>query len=1017
MPSTPSNRLRQTPSNSPYLQLPATPRTPSRGRYLPEPRLSLRRVIGTTCASPTGLDTCQSSFAYIAGGAVVVVDVEGETYSQRFYRARPTAIPLYGTTNQGLTQTTPTGTPKANDSRNRIPIPPRESSYGALDRADAPKTWTSRERIKAATCLALSRDGKYLAVGETGYNPRVLIFGLQDSSSDRPLVSINEHVQGVTAVAWSPNTRFLASLGSANDGFLYLWRIDPRTGAAKLYQQNRCVSFIRGMIWMGNNLITLGVRHVKVWQVEDPQSNSPTKSRFGNEVNSPSQPQKALPGRNALLGDLIEATFTCAVTVSDTQAIICSEAGDICLLEENSKQIKLTRILKIGFATTCVAVRHEAIYVSGSSGDFAILNLDQFLQGDLDCITSTSKSDASLLALDFLTDNMVTVDSDQSINIWDASYMPGSGSETSTRAQIAGNGDTTQGVGAIPRSSRSEATFYTWSGSGSIQLWDTQGNIKESFDVALENATFQNDGEPVNQMTACTTTPAADYFITGDKLGVLKVTDAETKQCVFETKAHSSHCQQLAAFQDESNFMIASSGRDRTAQLFHRTSSGRFELFQTLEFPSKVTQVLIPSRDKIITSSLDRSLQVYEIVRKESDGDDLAAFPVRSFPLKTSPTSVVVSPDGKSIIVSLTDRSAYIYDLETGKLVKSFKCTDEVGVESVVLDSLICRPEKEREPPFLLGLSNTDKSVRLYNATTGAFLDREWGHTEGITGVTLVEEKDGSEKVVSVGSDGTIMLWGLGSEEQVTGSASRDPSPAGDVSTAGRAPLRRVRSKADLREFQRPSSVASGRRSSPPQTLTKKRSLYGLTGSAPLRSPTSTFQSSPSTVRGSMHARKTSSDSQVSSPPISPKVRSIRRPSMPAMDSKKTKSSSSLRGAMSLTLATENVCRALREFRKKLESEARVSESALAELDHELRLTSLALGDQAKQSRELSNSVIENILDQYSNKLALMLDEKLQLNSQSSGRQDTPSPDDEHRPNSSGAESLSTATTDSNYSS
>ncbi|KAF7539440.1 hypothetical protein G7054_g2126 [Neopestalotiopsis clavispora] len=1019
MPSTPSNRLRLTPSNSPHLQLPATPRTPSRGRYLQtEARLSLKRVIGTTCASPTGLDTCQSSFAYIAGGAVVVVDVEGETYSQRFYRARPTAVPLYGTTNQGLTQTTPTGTPRANDSRNRIPIPPRESSYGALDRGDsaASKTWTSRERIKAATCLALSRDGKFLAVGETGYNPRVLIFGLQDSSSDRPLVSINEHTQGVTAVAWAPNTRFLASLGTANDGFLYLWRIDPRTGAAKLFQQNRCVSFIRGMIWMGSNLVTVGVRHCKVWQVEEPQGNSPTKSRFGNEVNPPSQSQKALQGRNALLGDLIETSFTCAAAISDSKAVICSEGGDICLLEESPERTKLARILKIGFIIACVAIRDAAIHVSGNSGDFAILNLDQFLQANSDCVTSSSKLDAPLLALDFLADNMVTVDSDQSINIWDASYLPGTASETSTRLRIPGNGDTTQGVGSIPQSNQSEAAFYTWTQSGSIQLWDTQGNIKESFDVALENATVHSDGEPVNQLTACTTTQAANYFITGDKLGVLKVTDAETKQCVFETKAHSSYCQQIAAFQDESKFMIVSAGRDRTAQLFHRTSAGRFELFQTLEFPSKVTQVVIPSPDKIITCSLDRSLQVYEIVRKEYDGDDLAAFAVRSFPLKTSPTSVVVSPDGKTITVSLTDRSAYIYDLETGKLVKSFKCTDEVGVESVVLDDLIYRPERGREPPFLLGLSNTDKSVRLYNATTGAFLDREWGHTEGISGVALVEENDGFEKVVSVGSDGTIMLWSLGPEEQATGSASRDPSPAGDVSTAGRAPLRRIRSKADLKEFQRPASVASGRRSSPPQPLTKKRSLYGLTGSAPLRSPTATFQSSPSTVRGSMHTRKTSADSQISSPAVSPKVRSIRRPSMPAMDSKKTKSSSSLRGAMGLTLATENVCRALRDFRKKLEIEGRVSDSVFAELDHELRLTSLALGDQAKQSRELSNTLIENILDQYSNKLALMLDEKLRLNSQSSGRQDTPSPDDEHRPNSSGAESLSTATTDSNYS-
>lgn len=96
MGSTPSHRLRLTPANSPFLPRPA--RSPHRGRPLQiyDSRLSLKRVIGTTCTSPTGFDAVQSSFAYIAGGAVVVVDVNGDSYGQRFFRARPTAT-LYTT--------------------------------------------------------------------------------------------------------------------------------------------------------------------------------------------------------------------------------------------------------------------------------------------------------------------------------------------------------------------------------------------------------------------------------------------------------------------------------------------------------------------------------------------------------------------------------------------------------------------------------------------------------------------------------------------------------------------------------------------------------------------------------------------------------------------------------------------------------------------------------------------------------------------------------------------------------
>lgn len=949
---------------------------------------------------------------------MVVVDLEGEKYNQRFYRARPTAVPTYNTTSQAHTPSTPTGAPKANDSRNRISIPARESSYGVGDWGDSPtsRTWTSRERIKAATCLALSRNGKYLAVGETGYAPRVLIFGLQDSSSDRPLVSISEHTYGVRAVAWSSNTKYLASIGSANDGFLYLWKIDSKTGAAKLYQQNRCVSYVRDMIWMGNNLITLGVRHVKVWKVEEPPATSPTKQKFGGDLNSPSQHQKTLPGRNTLLGEMIEATFCCAAALDDTRAIICTESGDVCLYDDKAKQTKLTKVLETGFAITCVTIRDKCIHIGGKSGDFATLDLDLFLEGKSDSISTTSKSSSGFLALGFLPQNLITVDKDHSIDIWNASYVPGRQDATDSRTQIPGNGDATQGAGALPQTKESNTAFYTWSGSGSIKLWDTEGNAKESFSVALEDACFQNESEPVNQMTAVTVTQKADFFVTGDKLGILKVTDTKTKDCVFETKAHSSNCQNIATYEDDSRFLIASSGRDRTTQLFCQTSTGTFELFQTLEFAAKVVQVVIPSSDKVITCSLDRSLQVHEIVSKESDPDELAAFPVRSLPLKASPTSMVMSPDGKSVIVALLDRSVCIYDIETGKLSNSFKCADETSADSVVLDSLICRPATENEPAFLLGLSNTDKSIRIYDASTGNFLDREWGHTEAITGVTLVQETDGDKKVVSVGSDGTIMIWRLDLQDQVQGSASRDPSPVKDASTAARAPLRRVLSKADLAEFQRPSTASTGRRSprSPPRTLTKRRSLFNLTPSGPMRTPASSLQLSPPAIDEGTSSRRTSTGSRAASPPISPKSRATRRPSLPALNSKKTKSNSSLRGSADINTATEQVCRTLRSYRKKLDSRGAISENVLAELDQELRLTSLALGDRAKKSRELGNSLLDGILDQYSVRLASMLDEKLRLNSQSSGRDGTPSPEDPARPTSAGDGSSST--TESNYS-
>ncbi|KAG7125259.1 WD repeat-containing protein 62 like [Verticillium longisporum] len=905
MHATPTNRLRLTPSNSPFLQRPS--RSPLRGRQYHE-------VIGTTCASPTGFDTVQSSFAYIAGGAVVVVDVDGEQYSQRFYRARPTTLPIYSTSSSSYAPSTPTSTPKANDSRNRVALGIRDSSYGTLDWSESPtsRTWTSRERIKAATCLALSRDGKYLAVGETGYAPRVLIFSLEDSSSDVPLVSISEHGFGVKAVAWSADTRWLASLGAANDGFLYLWKIDPRTGAAKLHQQNRCTSNIRGMVWMGNSLVTLGVRHIKVWKVDEGSSVSPTKQKFSGEGStaSPSS-RRTLPGRNVLLGPLLEETFTCAAVVDDNKIIICSEGGDVCIVDDDGKQMKLMGCVNLGFPIRSITIRHATAYIGGKAGQFATLSV----RSVLDCLTDS---------------------------------------------------------------------FLTWSGSGSVLFWDMDGKIKASFDVPIEQTIPEEEGDPVNQLSVVRTTKAGKLLIAGDKLGVLRVIDLTTNEFLLETKAHSADCLGVALHEDDSRVLLASYARDRTVQLFLRSSAGTIEHMQTLDSPAKVVKVVMPSESRIITCSLDRSMQIYDIVSKDDNPDAIAALNTRNIALKASPTSIVLGPGDKTAFVAMLDRSVCQYDLSSGKQVSSFRCVDEGGVEAAILDSLVAGTCPGKETGFILGLSNTDKSVRLYDTQTGYFLDREWGHTEAINGVALVEDDDGGQSIISVGSDGTMMLWTMDLQEPSPVSMSRDPSPVKLEAASSRPPLRRVLSKAELAEFSRPSPL--GGRRSPPRTVQRRSSKYGLSVHN-TSTPKGLVQSSAAaTIAEDTPSRRPSSGDRSSSPPISPKApRVTRRPSLPALSvSSRKKSSPSLRGSSgggfgSLNMATEQACRTLRAYRKKLASTEPIGHEVLSELDTELRLTAAALGDRAIRSKAMDESVISGLLDQYEERLASMLDEKLRI--------------------------------------
>ncbi|KAL7799756.1 quinon protein alcohol dehydrogenase-like superfamily [Trichoderma ceciliae] len=990
MTATPSsNRLKLTPSNSPFLTS-RRPRSPLRGRPIFESRLSLKRVVGTTCRSPTAFATVNGCFAYTAGGAVVVVNVDGEQYTQRFYRARPSVISLYSVaTSQNAPCTPTTTTPKANDSRNRAAAGYRDS-HSASDWSDgpAPRTWTSRERIKAATCLSLSPDGKYLAVGETGYAPRVLIFSLQDSSSDVPLVSISEHAFGVNAVAWSADSRYLASLGAANDGYIYVWKVDPRTGQTKLFQQNRCTSYVKDMVWLGNCLITLGVRHIKMWRIDDSAGISPSKPKFPPD-HPPLSPtsQKTLPGRNIILGGLLEATFSCAA-VDGCKLIICTEAGDVCILDGDDKQMKILCVVNLDFFISTVQIRGDVAYVGSKEGNFTKLDIIGLMDGRSDCVIGTSQNSTGLVALGFMADNSVTIDAKGSIDVWDLDYVPGQTPEPSFHIHIPGHGEPVAGICAMDRSNEMRAAFLTWSSTGLATFWDLDGQIKASISIPLEGMGLTDAGpEPLNQLTCVRISKSGRLLVSADRLGVLRVTDTATAECLLDTKAHSADCTYISLYEDEGKFLMACCGRDRTAQLFHRTSSGTIEHFQTIEFAARVVQVLVPSEDKVITCAWDRTMQIHDLVTKEGEPDAIAAIPSKVVSLKASPTSMTASLDNRTMFVSMLDRSVCQYDLATGRPINCFKCMDETGIESAVLESLSIEQGSPRDSDFLLAASNTDKSIRLYDSISGAFLDREWGHTEAINGVSLVEGNDEGRKIVSVAADGTIMIWSLDVHERLR---SREPSPARDA-TSGRPPLRKVLSKAELAEFQRPREGSTGQRSSPPppqsRTLRKRTSRLNLSSNTPgAKTPSGTLQISPgsSRIMDDTPSRRRGVEIHTSSPPLSPKARLSRRPSLPALShlARKKNSTPNLRGTGSLNVATEQACRTLRAYRKKLSSAEPINPEALGELDQELRFTAAALGDRAIRSRAMNETVLSGLLDQYSERLVTLLDEKLRLTGQ-----------------------------------
>lgn len=151
---------------------PTTTRTPSKNP-LDDAGLYLQRVIGTTSTTSNGFDYLEStrSFAFLAGAGAVLASIDDDLrINQRFFRAKPSL-------NNGKPSTPysdPPTLPGAPQSPRKASVfakrdgPPGFPGSPSVDQLDSPnnRAATTKERTKAASCVCLSRNGKFLALGE-----------------------------------------------------------------------------------------------------------------------------------------------------------------------------------------------------------------------------------------------------------------------------------------------------------------------------------------------------------------------------------------------------------------------------------------------------------------------------------------------------------------------------------------------------------------------------------------------------------------------------------------------------------------------------------------------------------------------------------------------------------------------------------------------------------------------------------------------------------------------------------
>ena len=790
-----------------------------------------------------------------------------------------------------------------------------------------------------------------------------------------------------------------------HDGFVYLWSINLKSGSCKLQFSNKVTSFIQNITWMGSSVITVGTRHAKVWRLEQNKPASSSKKRFDIENGIDGAPGSPVPrtfsGRNCLLGPLIDAAFTCVAAISDSKAILCTDKGDVCLLDDTERTQRLNRITKTGSSILCLTVdiARKRLWMGGTMGKLWALPLDLFtgveISSDLLVSLTDSEPHSSLgsgpnvdtVAMGYVRGQVVTVESDRSIRIR-RSTNTGNRGNVKTEKRMPAHDSGVLGVSILHHPNDHNAEFFTWSAQGTVIFWLLDGTCKGKLEIPLDQPDNAEDGNQ-NELKVVRSSESNKYFVSGDKLGVLRLIDRSGENASV-LRAHKGDILDIAlARRDDDDTLIVSCGRDRTLQLF-RESRDDLTIQQTLDdHAASVCNVMFTNNGTtMLSSSSDRTIIVRSLVKGEAQ--EVAFIPTRVITLKASPMAFSILPGTNVLLVSTIDRQIHKYDLSTGRLLQSFKALDHTGSDSLVISSLsVHRLEKDSgQIPIFLGVSSTDKSISAYNYDSGSALVKEYGQTV-ISDVAYIqqlsENGDSKKAVISTGLDGTIMIWDLTVRSHalagLQGSVN-DDRPAESLKTHVSTlslPLRRILSKSEIQDFQKSlendADAPTPSRDQSQSRIRKKISRYTMANTPKVTfSAMSASTNHPPSSSSATEAfcRKISQDH--SSAPPSPKqaaasVRSRRS----SLDGRHRRESTS--NLNDLNVATDQICKSLRTYRKKISSLTETMKRETAEeLVRELELTINVIGHRATKIQVANGIASGDLLDAY---LAKMIDERL----------------------------------------
>ena len=768
--------------------------------------LNIKKIIGTSAKNSQQFTIQDDLIAYTASGGVVVSTINtqnNEVLNQRFFCANISSNCDYNhdTCNSINNNSISSANAYLNMLRtenmeeikrdlygypiNSEPIAiygtPSDSIDDSYCNGNSTSPSKMKDKVRSINCMAISPNKKLLAIGEIGYQPRILIFSLADNSSDNPIWAIYEHSFGIHSLAFSPDLRHLCSLGLINDGFINIWRMStglpngvsstttiPTTtnfnsgNSVSLAASNRCSSMVHKLVWHENLIITLGLRFIKLWKFEDDVTNS-------------KKPQ-VLKGKNAILGNLISGNFIDASILNDDELLVITNSNQLLLLKLSFDTPKLVTLKTPEFEFSSIVVDYYSEKVWFGSDNYRIESWP-FVELVPGSVTSPvlvpSSSSAKLIngftsasSLDGLVSRPIlrifNFSETQLIFLNDCEEIKFMNKESQDCKVIATS--LLKNLSGLKYTHLDE--FLAFSKNGCIKKLVDTSELKDLVEFpVISNDSFTNATTAVEKN--------GDTLILGDKYGTLSILKFTSNpgeyEVLYQTKAHSSTINEIIYFEYEKFQVICSISRDRMIQVFTMVEN-TWDLLQTLPIHNGNLLQIAQFQNQIYVCSLDRTISIHKLTIEDED-KKLRIYQEKIITLKSTPLCMKIFD--KDLVVSTNDKSVLIYDISNNfELKRTLRLVNEKINESLLVESFI----KYRN---LIIVWSSDKSLRAFQYLNGKEIGVAWGHLESILQLYLYQDHE----LISIGNDACLFSWEI--VENLKASAGSVMSQAEDTTTIG----------------------------------------------------------------------------------------------------------------------------------------------------------------------------------------------------------------------------------------